>query len=170
MISRLLSVCCPICLHSIAFVFSCVRSLALFSPPFSFFFFSSLFTNFFFSFCLFLIQFFVSECFSYGGVMMFLWFLMYCILSVLSCLIDFLILPSLFSLIPFFAFHCRWLSPRLLFFWLFSFCAFKLLLFCLFGFFRIFKSICSPVRIFLLLSISFCPSLYLTLSDFFSAR
>ena len=48
-----------------------------------------LFCFFHFFFCLFLIHFFVSNCFSYGWFMMFLWFLLYCILSVFTSLIIF---------------------------------------------------------------------------------
>ena len=82
--------------------FAFILSLAFFLSSFSrslfflllslsrslFFFFSWLFTNFFFI-CLFWIQFFVADCFSYGGFKIFLWFLMHCIPSVLSCLLNF---------------------------------------------------------------------------------
>ena len=44
---------------------------------------------FHFFFRLFLIHFFVSNCFSYGWFLMFLWFLLYCILSVFTSLIIF---------------------------------------------------------------------------------
>ena len=100
-----------------------------------------LFCFFHFFFCLFLIHFFVSNCFSYGWFMMFLWFLLYCILSVFTSLIifEFSFSFCLFSV---------------------SFSAFNLLFSLSFGFFRFFKSICSPTHCILLLQ---SISLFLTL-------
>ena len=95
-----------------------LRSLALAHFPFSFF--LSFFSGLFFSFFPFFDSICVSYCFSYGGFLMLLLFLLYCILSVFP-------LPSisifLFFLVnSLFAFGSRWLSPRLLFFSVFIHC------------------------------------------------
>ena len=106
---------------SLSFFLAFFLMLAFLFPPFSlslslslslsFFFYSRLFANFFFSYSLFLIQFFVSYRFSYSGILMFLWLLLYCILSVFSSHIRVFLL---FSLTPPF-FRSRGLSPRLVF-------------------------------------------------------
>ena len=75
---------CPIFLHSITFFFFAF-SLAHFPFCSFLFFFSGLFLSFFSDFD----SIFVSYCFSYSGFLMFLWFLLYCILSVFSSLIYF---------------------------------------------------------------------------------
>ena len=132
-----LSFCCPIFLHSIAFIFPCVFSHSFsFLLPSLFFFLGCLLTSSFLFICLFLIEFFVSFCFSYDGFLMFLWFLLHCILSFFP-LSSISIFRSFFLVNSLSVFGSCWLSSRLLFF-LFSFNAFKLLLLCFFWVFFVF--------------------------------
>ena len=124
--------CCPIFLHFIAYVFSCLFYLAHF--PVSYFISLSLFSRLlinFFSFCPFLIQFFVSYLFSFDGFLIFL-MIFVALHSFCSFLSHQFRISFCFSLF-FFAFRARWLFPDSCFFSVFILCFQTSVLF--FGFF-----------------------------------
>ena len=129
---------CLIFLHSIA-CFFCVflfflLSLSLYISFLGCLLISSFLSLFDSSFCL--------LCFFCVGFLMFWWFCLHCMLSDLSSISIFrslfLVNSFLFSFLLPFAFFQTFVS------FLFSFSAFILILFSVFGFFRVFKSICSP--------------------------